>query len=190
MILDEPTNHLDIYAKYVLLEALLAYTGTVIFVSHDRAFMEALSQKTLALEAGRPHRLYYGGYADYLASLESSKPVEEVSVGPPDAPPGPIHTFFRAAAVDSGETNSARETAKKKAAVVRRLQREEADLIERMDELEAEKRELENLLSTSEVYTSGERTREVKSRLASVTASLDARSLEWERLNAELSLVK
>ena len=85
LIMDEPTNHLDIYAKDVLLDALLAYTGTVVFVSHNSAFMEALSKKTLALEAGRPHRLHNGGYADYLESQESLSSGEGAGASSADA---------------------------------------------------------------------------------------------------------
>ncbi|MDR3275796.1 MAG: ATP-binding cassette domain-containing protein, partial [Treponema sp.] len=71
LILDEPTNHLDLYSKDILLEALQKFAGTIIFVSHDRAFMEALSTKTLELTQGTPGspsvpsapgvpRLFYG----------------------------------------------------------------------------------------------------------------------------------
>jgi ATP-binding cassette subfamily F protein 3 len=68
LILDEPTNHLDIHSKDILLEALLQFTGTVIFVSHDRGFMEALSTKTLELKTAgdlpgpAEAKLFYGGY--------------------------------------------------------------------------------------------------------------------------------
>ena len=222
LIMDEPTNHLDIYAKDVLLDALLAYTGTIIFVSHDRAFMEALSKKTLALEAGRPHRLHYGGYADYLESRESLNAGEGMwgsassaasddasspafSHAPAADPGGRGKEHGKALGLTSGpgvsdqggdsrpETpgqplrgcpNSAREAAKERAAAVRRLLRAEAALVERMDALETEKAALENRLASSEVYTSGEKTREVKSLLAAVSAELDACSREWERLTA------
>ena len=69
LILDEPTNHLDLQSKDILLGCLTAFNGTIIFVSHDRGFMEALSTKTLELQAGRP-RLYYGNYAYYLDRAE------------------------------------------------------------------------------------------------------------------------
>jgi ATP-binding cassette subfamily F protein 3 len=75
LILDEPTNHLDLQSKDILLDALRAYQGTIIFVSHDRAFMEALSTKTLELSprgTGQPAaaRLFYGNYAYYLDRIE------------------------------------------------------------------------------------------------------------------------
>jgi ATP-binding cassette subfamily F protein 3 len=98
LILDEPTNHLDLHSKDILLNCLKAFRGTVIFVSHDRAFMEALSTKTLGLGAGR-HCLYYGGYAYYLertldnagmaehgapssSSLNENTPAQPSMVGP------------------------------------------------------------------------------------------------------------
>jgi ATP-binding cassette subfamily F protein 3 len=59
LVLDEPTNHLDLHSKDVLLDALSAYPGTVVFVSHDRAFMEALSTKCLELTPRGP-RVFYG----------------------------------------------------------------------------------------------------------------------------------
>jgi ATP-binding cassette subfamily F protein 3 len=85
LILDEPTNHLDIYSKDILLDTLKRFTGTIIFVSHDRAFMEALSTKTLelaSLSSGGPAaaRLFYGSYAYYLERLE-----REASEPPPEA---------------------------------------------------------------------------------------------------------
>jgi ATP-binding cassette subfamily F protein 3 len=72
LILDEPTNHLDLHSKDILLDTLRAYTGTVIFVSHDRSFMEALSTKTLELSP-RGHRLIYGNYAYYQERLERER---------------------------------------------------------------------------------------------------------------------
>ncbi len=71
LILDEPTNHLDLQSKDVLLEALVAYTGTLVFVSHDRAFIDRLATTVLELtadEAGGPSiaRLFPGDYEYYV----------------------------------------------------------------------------------------------------------------------------
>ncbi|MCL2832814.1 MAG: ABC-F family ATP-binding cassette domain-containing protein [Treponema sp.] len=88
LILDEPTNHLDIHSKDILLECLQAFKGTIIFVSHDRGFMEALSTKTLGLGSGR-HRLYYGGYAYYLERVSVPEPAaSEQAARVPGAVPG------------------------------------------------------------------------------------------------------
>jgi ATP-binding cassette subfamily F protein 3 len=103
LILDEPTNHLDIYSKDILLDTLKKYTGTIIFVSHDRVFMEALSAKTLELrsaEAGSPavHRLFYGDYGYYLDRIKREEAEEgkegggktpEISDSPSNETPSP-----------------------------------------------------------------------------------------------------
>ncbi len=65
LLLDEPTNHLDLDSKEVLLDALIAYGGTLIFVSHDRYFVERLATKII--EVGRQHAIVYPGtYAEFL----------------------------------------------------------------------------------------------------------------------------
>src|SRR5580704_1785981 len=65
LLLDEPTNHLDMRAKDVLLEALKEYNGTVVFVSHDRYFIDNLATRIFEIEAGHVH-VYPGNYEDYL----------------------------------------------------------------------------------------------------------------------------
>jgi ATP-binding cassette subfamily F protein 3 len=65
MLLDEPTNHLDMRAKDVLLTALQDYNGTVVFVSHDRYFIDKLATRIVEVENGQVH-VYPGNYEDYL----------------------------------------------------------------------------------------------------------------------------
>jgi ATP-binding cassette, subfamily F, member 3 len=65
LLLDEPTNHLDLRAKDVLLEAINNFTGTVIFVSHDRYFIDRLATRVFEVEGGNVH-VYPGNYEDYL----------------------------------------------------------------------------------------------------------------------------
>src|SRR5947208_3582757 len=64
LLLDEPTNHLDMRAKDVLLEALSTYTGTVVFVSHDRYFIDKLATRVFEIGDGRVE-VYPGNYEDY-----------------------------------------------------------------------------------------------------------------------------
>jgi energy-coupling factor transporter ATP-binding protein EcfA2 len=66
LVLDEPTNHLDLEAIHALVEAVKAYTGTVIFVSHDRWFVSELATRIVELTAEGP-RDFPGTYAEYLA---------------------------------------------------------------------------------------------------------------------------
>ena len=65
LLLDEPTNHLDMRAKDVLLEALASYSGTVVFVSHDRYFIDRLATRVIEIESGAV-TAYEGNYEDYL----------------------------------------------------------------------------------------------------------------------------
>jgi ATP-binding cassette subfamily F protein 3 len=65
LLLDEPTNHLDLRAKDVLLEALVGYTGTVVFVSHDRYFIDKLATRVFEIGDGKVE-VYPGNYEDYL----------------------------------------------------------------------------------------------------------------------------
>lgn len=76
LLLDEPTNHLDIYAKEVLLQALLAYEGTVLLVSHDRDFLQKLATRIFELT---PHALrsYQGSYESYLACKDDTGKIEQ-----------------------------------------------------------------------------------------------------------------
>jgi ATP-binding cassette subfamily F protein 3 len=65
MLLDEPTNHLDMRAKDVLLTALQEYSGTVVFVSHDRYFLDKLATRVIEVENGKVY-VYPGNYEDYV----------------------------------------------------------------------------------------------------------------------------
>lgn len=69
LLLDEPTNHLDLRAKDVLLTALLGFQGTMVFVSHDRYFIDRLANKVVSIGDGRVES-YPGGYEDFLWSRE------------------------------------------------------------------------------------------------------------------------
>ena len=73
LVLDEPTNHLDIATKEMLIAALASYEGTMLFVSHDRHFLAALSNRLLEL-TGDGVRLYGGGYSEYVASTGQEAP--------------------------------------------------------------------------------------------------------------------
>jgi len=81
LILDEPTNHLDINAKEMLLKALKAYDGTMIFVSHDSYFIEHLATKILYLTVDNPPELFSGDYSYFSYKLEQKEKVEKREKG-------------------------------------------------------------------------------------------------------------
>jgi ATPase subunit of ABC transporter with duplicated ATPase domains len=73
LVLDEPTNHLDMDTKEVLVNALVAFEGTLLFVSHDRRFLSALSNRVLELTEQGP-KVYHGGYDEYVAQSGHEAP--------------------------------------------------------------------------------------------------------------------
>jgi ATPase subunit of ABC transporter with duplicated ATPase domains len=73
LVLDEPTNHLDMATKEMLVKALATFEGTMLFVSHDRSFLAALSNRVLELTADGVH-LYGGGYGEYVARTGHEAP--------------------------------------------------------------------------------------------------------------------
>jgi len=73
LVLDEPTNHLDLATKEMLINALSEFEGTMLFVSHDRHFLAALSNRLLELTPEGPH-LYGGGYTEYVARTGQEAP--------------------------------------------------------------------------------------------------------------------
>jgi ATP-binding cassette subfamily F protein 3 len=78
LLLDEPTNHLDMRAKEVLLEAVRNFSGTVVFVSHDRAFIDALATRVFEIRDGAI-KVFTGNYEDYL--WQTSRQAEAVAAG-------------------------------------------------------------------------------------------------------------
>src|SRR5207237_7207576 len=74
LVLDEPTNHLDLESREALEAALEAFPGTVLPVSHDRAVLDAVAERTLAIEEGTL-RSYDGGWADYVRAREAKREI-------------------------------------------------------------------------------------------------------------------
>jgi ATP-binding cassette subfamily F protein 3 len=105
LVLDEPTNHLDLDSKDVLLDALMDYGGTLLFVSHDRYFVERLATKVVEVGGGKA-RLYPGTYAEFLWSQANGGSV-----------PAPATTPASKPGAGSGRSNAATPAAKASAPV-------------------------------------------------------------------------
>jgi ATP-binding cassette subfamily F protein 3 len=184
LILDEPTNHLDLNSKDILLDALSNFGGTIIFVSHDRSFMEALSTKTLELASGSPPRarLFYGNYAYYLDRITA----ETESAVPKTAAKTALAE--KAFSAEPQLTSADRRAAdKQRQAAVRRMERQEAELLKTLEELEKTKASLEAELSLPEVYSNGQRAKEVKNKLDDCTAAIEVKTAEWEKAASALA---
>ncbi len=85
LVMDEPTNHLDILARQILEDALADYEGTLLFISHDRAFINAIANKVVEVKDGRL-RSYSGNYDEYLWQKEQERESLETPTVMPTAP--------------------------------------------------------------------------------------------------------
>jgi len=184
LILDEPTNHLDLHSKDILLDALKKYSGTIIFVSHDRAFMEDLSTKTLELVPGNDFnpavaKLYYGNYAYYLEThAGAQKNAEHKEVKKQKE-----YTENKEIINNNKEQRAAD---KQKQAVIRRLERQESEILKALEELEIKKADKEAELARPDVYSNGEKARGVKQKLDEYAAEIEIKTGEWETITSEL----
>jgi ATP-binding cassette subfamily F protein 3 len=190
LILDEPTNHLDIYSKDILLETLGQFTGAIVFVSHDRAFLEALSTKTLELGPSGP-RLFYGNYGYYLDRLEREAPGKapgrpaDMPAGTPADGSAPAARITREAA-EPKSGPSCREAEKRRQTLVRRLRRREEEILKTLESLEADRAAAETELGRPEVYSDGAKAKAAQAELAGISSEIEAKTREWEKAAGEL----
>jgi ATP-binding cassette, subfamily F, member 3 len=184
LILDEPTNHLDLDSKDVLLDALKRFQGTVLFVSHDRFFIDGLADQVLELSCGSSPRLFLGDYAYYL-----DKKAREAAGQDGAAPPAAGQASRAQASIQQAtplDAKAARELDKKRKAERNRLTKREAELLERIDALEADKASLTAAMSLPENYSDGTAIRALQKQATAIEAELIALSGEWESVAAEL----
>ncbi|HUK47117.1 MAG TPA: ABC-F family ATP-binding cassette domain-containing protein [Terriglobales bacterium] len=189
LLLDEPTNHLDIRAKDILLEALSAYTGTVVFVSHDRYFIDKLASRVFEIGSGHVE-VYPGNYEDFLWRKEggAAKLHEQVSATMQssqrkngDAGPG---LDSRPAAAGAATASNGDKT-HKRLNPIRRKQMEERsqELEEEISGLEAAIAQCEGSLQT---FVSAEESTRLTRQLDHNRAELRQRIAEWEQIGQEL----
>jgi len=156
LILDEPTNHLDLASKDVLLGALRDFPGTVIFVSHDRHFISHLATAVLELKDGRAR--YLPGDYDYYLAKSASDAAAAGPVPAASASERPPADGARGASADT------RAEDKRVKSELRSLEREEAVLLQRLEDLEAERVRIEESMARPEVYSDGDKMKELRRR--------------------------
>ena len=189
LILDEPTNHLDMHSKDVLLQALKDFGGTVIFVSHDRGFIEDLSTRVLELTPGA-FRIFPGDYRYYMQRLEDEKNgvVGEFNAGT---------AASKAADKEQKESSATAEKAvsasklsweeQKKAEAERRKAEKAVSAIEaEIEKAEKAKAEAENKMADPEVYSNGEKAKAVQKEINELSEKLEDLNLQWMEAEEKL----
>jgi ATP-binding cassette, subfamily F, member 3 len=208
LILDEPTNHLDLHSKDVLLDALKSFGGTVIFVSHDRAFIESLATRVLELTAsgaGTPSlvRNFPGDYRYYHERIEREEAAarDEAESGPARLAGSAGGQAKGASSGASGQTataaaakgNPSREPGvssyeedKRLKAERRKLEKEEARLLAGIDEAERQIKDKERELSDPAVYSDGVKSRAVQAEIDRLGSLVTELSAQWEDIVNQL----
>ena len=180
LILDEPTNHLDLHSKDVLLKALKDFGGTVIFVSHDRGFIESLANRVLELKPGEA-KVFPGDYKYYLEQIGKLEQTEVVQSQ------GKSNSFVQNDEPKKTASQLSREETKRLQAEKRRLEKEEEKLMTEISELEEEKSSLEEKLSTPEVYSDGVLCKEITQQVAQIEEKLTQLNSRWEEVSEKLA---
>jgi ATP-binding cassette subfamily F protein 3 len=176
IVLDEPTNHLDMRSKAVLQEALDAFEGSFVIVSHDRDFLDPLVTKVVEFRGGHLKQ-YLGNISDYIDAKQ--RETDQVSRPPAGGKP----------------TAAQAEKERKRQEAVLRQQRYErtkpvrdaiAKLERAIEEGERRKTELEHEMTAPELYKQGEHVREIREEHRKVETNLAYAYDRWSALNAEL----
>ncbi len=175
LILDEPTNHLDIGAREALEGVLKEYPGSILFVSHDRYFIDALADKIWNVEQGRL-REYLGGYTDFVAARERSdeqRATSDERKQPQSSPSNPQAGQVRPSSIASGMSPEERQRKRRLAAL-----EAEVGLLEQ--ELKKLKAELEQASAAQDV----KRITVLGTQYAELESLLEAKYAQWEQLAA------
>jgi ATP-binding cassette subfamily F protein 3 len=179
LLLDEPTNHLDLRAKDVLLDAINKFTGTVIFVSHDRYFIDRLATRVFEVADGKVH-VYPGNYEDYLWRKEGG--AETLQAATMAAVPAPVLPVA-IAAPDAAAVNGNGKGRKVNPIKLKQMEERLAAVEEEMPQLETAIAETEAALGNFVNADETARLSGVLEGLRDMQASLSA---EWETLMEQL----
>ena len=174
LILDEPTNHLDIVSKEILENALKDYTGTVLYVSHDRYFINQTATRILEL-TGQTLVNYIGNYDYYL---EKKEELTRIYAPAADA----AAPEEAAAPSEASSTKLDWKAQKEEQARLRKRQNDLKKTEERIGVLETRNGKIDELMMQEEVYTNSVKCQELAKEKAANEAELEELYEKWEEL--------
>ena len=171
LVLDEPTNHLDITSKQVLEDALENYEGTIVFVSHDRYFINKIANKVLDI-TGDDYSIYLGNYDYYLEKREQEL----------------IAKKLKEEETDEVQEKVANDYAlgKEEKKRIRKLERTREELLEKIESLEEKVSLVNNELTKEEVYTDAIKVQEYNEELRSLNQEIEDLNNTWLEIEEEL----
>lgn len=172
LLMDEPTNHLDIEAKEVLEQALDTYDGTLLFVSHDRYFINELANKIISVRDGHA-KIYNGNYSYYLdEKAKQAAAVQEAEAQKAETETTPSVSQNKGKL--SYQEQKARDSQKRK------LERAVSDAEARIEKLEAEEQEIQTEMANPDIAASFEKLGPLQEKLSAVQEQLEQANNDWE----------
>lgn len=181
LILDEPTNHLDIESKEVLEAALIDFEGTILFVSHDRYFINRIASKVVEL-APEKATVFLGDYDYYLEKLAEIKELARL-----DTEDRRRNGEEVVASSSSRKRNYQEEKEQQK--LLRQRKRKLEEIEQLMEETDATIASLELELTKPEIFQDHEKTLEITGKLDSAKGVVENLMEEWEEISEELESI-
>ena len=164
LVLDEPTNHLDMISKAALLDALKAYAGTLVFVSHDRFFIEALANRVLELKNGK-WRVFPGDYVYYRRRIEQEQETSSM--------------------IPLSSDTKQRVRTKNTRSILRKLAEQEEEIVKQIEELEREQHKLAEEMAKPAVYIDGKKVKEIKHSIEKNRGKQELMATHWQKIEQE-----
>ena len=169
LLLDEPTNHLDMMSKEILLEALQEYNGTILFIAHDRYFMDQLAAKVLELKEG-VLTSYLGNYSEYILKVSQATISSE-------APRQGAASHHKSREQKKMEAEQRNRQARMRKEILEPLGKLETSIHDKENEI----RGLEQILADSKIYTDHRHTEYIH-RYEALKKGLELEYRQWEEL--------
>jgi len=184
LLMDEPTNHLDLFSKEVLLDALRSYDGTVVFVSHDRYFVNGLATRVVEVEGGALVN-YYGDYEYYLEKKERGMPAGGAEAARAAVPQQPVAETQPPPPPEAAreERRKGREEEKQRKREEQGRQKQLAAVEAGIARAEAELARLEEEMNSPGFFDDPRRGAEAGERHAVLNSRLEELYGEWEALS-------
>ena len=171
LVLDEPTNHLDITSKQVLEDALENYEGTIVFVSHDRYFINKIANKVLDITED-DYSIYLGNYDYYLEKREQELIAKKLKEEKTEEVQEKVVNDY--------------VLGKEEKKRIRKLERTREELLEKIESLEEKVSSVNNELTKEEVYTDAVKVQEYNEELRSLNQEIEDLNNTWLEIEEEL----
>lgn len=169
LILDEPTNHMDIIGKETLENLLKEYEGTIIFVSHDRYFVNKIADTILSIENGEA-KYYDCNYEEYIRKKSLEEDIQQIKIEKEETIKKPIH----------------HSPLKEKGKLEKRISKIEDMISEKENDIKV----LQEELSQEKVYTDYLKVKEIQDKIDSLNSEIENNMNEWEEIQEKLNSLR